>query len=335
MASAVCPIPANETQRLNAVRAYEVLDTEPELEFDALTRIASHAFASPVALVALMDSDRLWFKSKLGLDIPQLDRKIAFCAHAIMQPNEPLVVADLLADERFADNPLVVDGPRIRFYAGAPILDPGQHALGTVAVIDTRPRTFTAAQRSTLMDLSALAMTALHARRRARELERLAMTDHLTGVANRAKCELVLANELRQAALSKRPFSVLLMDLDGFKEVNDTFGHAAGDEVLREVARRLSAVVRYGDTLSRLGGDEFVLIIREGGDEPAAAIAARIRNSLHAPIELPNGSLVNVTISVGVASCTDGASSADELLAQADRRLYHAKHGPVWPRGSP
>jgi len=325
LSAPTCPIPDDEPQRLKAVRAYEVLDTAPELEFDALTRVASHAFATPIALVAMMDSDRLWFKSKLGLDIPQLDRRIAFCAYAIMRPSEPLVVEDLLADERFADNPLVAGEPRIRFYAGAPIVDPGHHALGTIAVLDSQPRTFSAAQRSTLMDLSTLVMTALEARRRALDLERLAMTDHLTGVASRAKCEMAILSELRHAERSQHPFGVLLMDLDGFKDVNDTFGHAAGDEVLCEVARRLSLLARHGDTVARLGGDEFAVVMREGDDGAAAALAARIRNSVQLPITLSGGNSVCVGISVGAASYTNLVSSVEALLSQADQALYQAK----------
>ncbi len=144
---AQCPMPTNEPERLRIVRSYEILDTEPELEFDALTRVAAHTFQAPIAVVAMMDSDRLWFKSKLGLDIPQLDRKVAFCAHAIVRPREPLVIPDLQSDTRFVANPLVAQAPHLRFYAGAPIVDASGHALGTIAVIDAQARPFSKAQR--------------------------------------------------------------------------------------------------------------------------------------------------------------------------------------------
>lgn len=137
-----CPIPADEPMRLRSVIAYEILDTAPEPEFDALARLAAHTFNAPIAVVAMMDSDRLWFKSRLGIDIPALDRKVAFCAHAIMNPREPLVVTDLRKDSRFADNPLVAQPPFVRFYAGAPIQNSEGRALGTIAVIDAEPRDF-------------------------------------------------------------------------------------------------------------------------------------------------------------------------------------------------
>lgn len=320
-----CPFPENEPLRLQAVRSYEILDTDPELEFDALTRVASHTFSAPIAVVAMMDADRLWFKSKLGLDIPQLDRKIAFCAHVIMRPREAMVVPDLLSDQRFAENPLVANPPHLRFYAGAPIVDPSGLALGTIAVIDTQPRSFSDAQRDALMDLSTLVVTALQARRRAIDLQRLAMTDYLTGVGNRVQFEKALAAEVNHSTRAGTPFSLVCMDLDGFKSVNDTFGHAAGDEVLCEVSRRLSALVRQGDVPARLGGDEFAIVMRSADQASATALAERIVERVGRPIALSTGQTVRIGVSVGVATHTDGVPSAAALLARSDRALYEAK----------
>ena len=115
-----CPFPENEAQRLEAVRSCNILDTPPEVDFDALTRVAAHSFDTPVAVVGLMDSDRLWFKSKLGLEVPQLDRRIAFCAHALMLPDQLLVVEDLTRDPCFMDNPLWSQARRICAFMPAP-----------------------------------------------------------------------------------------------------------------------------------------------------------------------------------------------------------------------
>jgi len=322
-----CPFPENEPLRLQAVRSYEILDTDPELEFDALTRVASHTFSAPIAVVAIMDADRLWFKSKLGLHIPELDRKIAFCAHAIVRPREAMVIPDLLSDRRFAENPLVANAPYLRFYAGAPIVDPTGLALGTIAVIDTQPHSFSDAQRDALMDLSTLVVTALQARRRALELQRLAMTDHLTGVGNRVQFEKALAAELSHSKRAGTPFSIVCMDLDGFKPVNDALGHAAGDEVLCEVSRRLSTLVRQGDVLARLGGDEFAIVMRCADQASAAALSERIVNTVRQPVALSTGQTVRIGVSVGLATHIDGVPSAAALLARADRALYEAKRG--------
>lgn len=320
-----CPIPENESQRLDAVRYYEILDTEPEVEFDALTRVAAHTFGAPIAVVAMLDSDRLWFKSKLGLEVPQLDRKVAFCAHAIMCPREPLVVPDLLNDQRFADNPLVANAPHLRFYAGAPIVDVTGLALGTIAVIDTKPRTFTDSQRHTLSDFATLVITAMQGRRRALALQRMATTDYLTGIPNRAQFDKTIASEIAYANRSGTCLNVLSLDLDGFKEVNDRFGHGAGDEVLVEVARRLATEVRMGDMLARMGGDEFAIITREDDSEAVAAMARRLVAAVQIPITLTTGDQVRVGMSLGIAPYSAATTTAFVLLKEADKALYEAK----------
>jgi len=320
-----CPIPEDEPQRLRAVRAMEVLDTDSEPEFDALARLAAQAFGAPMAVVALMDSDRLWFKARLGLDMPQLDRHTAFCAHTVMTPGQALIVPDLAAEPRFADHPMVADGPRLRFYAGAPIVDPRGHVLGTVAVLDAEPRVCTAVQEQALKDLAFLAMMALQARRRAMDLERLALTDPLTGVANRAHFDKALEAESGYAMRTGEPFSVVLMDLDGFRHTNDTHGYSAGDEVLQEVARRLNVLLRKGDTLARLGGDEFGIVVRHGDDTAATVLVDRIARAIEAPFELASGVHVNLGISVGQATYTDTIASMAELMNLANKALEQAK----------
>ncbi|MFT5535395.1 MAG: diguanylate cyclase (GGDEF)-like protein [Candidatus Paceibacteria bacterium] len=323
-----CPIPANEPERLAHLRSFAILDTSPEIEFDALTRVVAHAFNAPIAVIAMMDSNRLWFKSKLGLDVPQLDRKIAFCAHAIMKPGAPLVIEDLTADPRFAINPLVSHDPHLRFYAGAPLVDDSGHALGTIAVIDNRPRAFNDTQQHILMDCSRLVMTAMEGRRRALVLEQLAMTDYLTGLPNRAQFDQAMATEMSHAMRTGKPFSLLCLDLDGFKGVNDEFGHAAGDEVLCEVARRLQRHVRLGDTLARLGGDEFAIVTRDADNDAVAVLADRLMDTVRQPIRLLSGDRVTLGISVGIASYTSDVTSAQLLLARADKALYRIKNQP-------
>lgn len=320
-----CPLPANEAQRLRAVRSYDIFDTLPEVDFDTLTRVAAHALNTPAAVIGLMDSDRLWFKSQLGLGVQQLDRKIAFCAHAIMRPDELLVVEDLRQDHRFQGNPLVTQVPHLCFYAGASLIDRHGYALGTIAVVDTKPRTFGESQRALLRDLSTLVTTALESRQRANVLGHLAMTDYLTGLANRAQFERTLNSEMAHSRRTGEPFTVLYMDLDDFKGVNDTFGHAAGDEVLCEVARRMSDQVRAEDLLARLGGDEFGLFMRQSVEDSPESLANRIVEVVSAPISLSAGDKVSVGISVGIATYTDAIDSMATLLALSDQALYEAK----------
>jgi diguanylate cyclase (GGDEF)-like protein len=317
-----CPIPSNELDRLSAVRAYEILDSQPEVDFDALTRLAANALNMPAAVIGMMDANRLWFKSQLGLGVPQLDRQIAFCAYAVLNPEELLIVEDLRLDPRFKENPLVTQPPYLRFYAGAVLIDPKGYALGTIAVVDTNPRKFSETQGLILKDLSKLVITALQSRYRALQLENLAMTDHLTGLANRAQFERTLKSEIAQFRVTGKPFTVFYMDLDNFKMVNDTFGHSAGDEVLVKVGHLIAQQVRTGDITARLGGDEFGIFMRDGNKGLASSLAKRIVKSVTKPITLTSGDCVSIGISIGVATYSDDTQTIDSLMSLADQALY-------------
>jgi anti-sigma regulatory factor (Ser/Thr protein kinase) len=159
-----------EAARVAALRRYRILDTDPEQAFDDLTQLASYICEAPIALISLVDENRQWFKSLVGLSAKETARNISFCTHAIERPAEIMIIPNALDDRRFIDNPFVVDEPKIRFYAGAPLVTPDGHALGTLCVIDCVPRTLTPEQMRALDALRRQAQAQLELRRNLFEL---------------------------------------------------------------------------------------------------------------------------------------------------------------------
>jgi len=166
------PRPEGEQERLEALRELEILDTLPEQVYDDITRIAAQICDVPIALVSLVDQDRQWFKSRVGIEVAETPRDHAFCAHAILDPGQVMVVEDAQADPRFAANPSVTAGAGIRFYAGAPLVNATGHALGTLCVIDRKPRRLSPAQLENLRALSRQVVAQLELRRLVKDLER-------------------------------------------------------------------------------------------------------------------------------------------------------------------
>ena len=165
------PLPANEAERLRALKRYNIMDTLPEQVYDDLTQLAAHICDVPIALISLIDEDRQWFKSTVGLDARETPRDLAFCAHALLQPGQSLVVEDAREDPRFADNSLVTGELGIRFYAGAPVVTPDHFALGTLCVIDRQPRRLSPGQLSALQALSRQLASQLDLRLQKAQLE--------------------------------------------------------------------------------------------------------------------------------------------------------------------
>lgn len=261
------PMPQDEPRRLAAVGATGLVGTPSEERIDRFTRLAQRMFDMPIALVNLVDSDKVWVKSCMGMEAYEVPREIAFCSHAIMG-DEVMVVMDAAKDERFAKNPLVTGEKHVRFYAGCPIHAPDGSRIGTLCLIDFQPRIFTPQDEELLRDLAETVQAELIA-------VRLATTDELTGLANRRGIQDVGSNALALCRRFKKHAVLLFIDLDDFKRVNDMYGHEEGDRALREFADLLWDVFRQSDVVARVGGDEFCVLA--SGDSAEACRTPLIR----------------------------------------------------------
>ena len=445
----IAPILPDEADRLSALQQYDLVGSDVDLSLDTVITLARNLFQVPIATVSLVGEEKQFFLGAQGLDVCETGREVSFCAHALGQP-QVFVVPDARLDVRFADNPLVTGDPHIRFYAGVPLRSPTGHDIGTLCIIDCRPRIgFSSADKATLSMLATLVLEKLELRRlevareqgqscfeniaatspdgiicadhnglitfwnaaaeqlfgysqleatgaridlivpaamrgshgkglhrvaaggtprligtsveldaehrsgrtvpielslsmwhdrglanfgaiirdmterRANEarLYRLAHLDSLTGLPNRS----LLFSRIDEQLVDRQPMTVLLLDLDGFKAVNDTLGHSAGDQVLQEVAKRIADCVRPNDTVARLGGDEFAILRPSctGGRSLADELDCLLA-SIASPVEV-GGHQVTIGTSIGVACYPDHGEHVEDLLSAADLALYQAK----------
>jgi diguanylate cyclase (GGDEF)-like protein/PAS domain S-box-containing protein len=455
--------PDHEAQRIQTLRRYEILDTPPERSFDRIVALATRLFNVPIALISLVEEHRQWFKASIGIDVRQTDRKLSFCAHALLGDGV-MTVLDAAEDERFFDHPFVINEPKIRFYAGAPLIAPDGSKLGTLCIIDRIPhQDFTLEQRMNLTVLAEtitdalelriagarayvaeetarnerqlleetfaaleegvvlqnkdgqivaanesshrilglsldqmMGLTSLDPRWRAihpdgsdfpgethpvartlsegkafrnvvmgiyhpddklvwisvnarplfhegesqpyaavgsffditerklkqERLEHQVNHDTLTNLPNRAAFQAMV----KDATAHQQPFAIGFLDLNGFKQVNDCHGHEAGDELLKQVAQRLTQCLRGTDVVARLGGDEFTLFLPKAQSATETArIQERINATLEQPFRLSDSTTVNISISLGFSYFPDESQNADQLLKLADSRMYKAK----------
>lgn len=335
--------PHNEAERLAALRRYEILDTPEEAGYDDLVMIASAVCGMPMGTVSLIDADRQWFKARLGLEAPETSRDSAFCAYAILKPEEVMVVNDALEDPRFRDNPLVLSDPGIRFYAGAPLFGTEGLPMGTLCVMDRQPRTLQPHQVEALNALSRQVSRLLELRQTSRALNlqlqdrawyedqlhryqetleahnadliEQTRTDPLTGLANRRAFSAALDAQLH----ANRACCVAIIDIDHFKVVNDVHGHLVGDRVLAEVAGQLRGASGGHGTIARYGGEEFVWLLPDVTSMQAKLQCEYLREAVgFASESLP------VTISIGLAAW-DREEALASLMHRADQALYAAK----------
>lgn len=307
-----------------------------EPEFEHFASLAATICGTPTAAVTLIAGGMQWIKGGVGIGREAMPADRSFCFHTV-RANRFLSVGDATADDRFRDNPLVTGPEHIRFYAGMPLVI-DHEAVGALCVIDTKARDegLKPEQRQALEMLAAQASLHLQLRRTVAErdgavrelnavvaqLSWAATHDPLTGVGNRTMLRRTLDGRVGKGA---GPFGLLAIDVDHFKQINDSFGHQAGDELLKEIARRLTTALRLEDIVIRLGGDEFAIVLDRLADDTALAeLAERLLAAMRPPF-VYEGQTLECRITMGGALWPFHSARADDVVRYADAALYDGK----------
>lgn len=321
-----------EAARLQALDSYEILDSASEKSYDDIARLTSYVCGTAVAFISFYDREQQWLKARYASGT-YADKSLALPQAAMLiermhlQPGKVLQVTDTSTDEAFTALPQPSGTGKFRFYAAMPIYSPAGDILGALTVLDKRTRTLAPEQCQAMETLARQIMELLEMRRTLiglsdanAKLGQQNITDALTGVPNRRAYDQKLTEEFSRAKRTGAPLSLLLIDIDNFKEYNDNFGHPAGDTALQSVARVLMSSLRPYDFLARYGGEEFVIILPSTDLTDAIVVAERVRG-LVAGSEFPHRKF---TISIGVARL-DVEAGARALVQAADNGLYRAK----------
>lgn len=310
-------IPADEAVRIQSLQALEILDTPREDRFDRVTRLAKRIFGVPIVIISLIDANRQWFKSCIGLDVAETSREMSFCSHAI-HGDDIFLIPDTQLDPRFSDNPMVVGEPHIRFYVGCPLrIGPGSR-IGTLCLIDREPRSFSREDAAALRDLASMVEQELLA-------VRMATLDELTQLSNRRGLLALGQNTISLAKRFDKPTVMFYFDLDGFKRINDEFGHVEGDRALAVFAGLLLETFREADVIARPGGDEFVVLCADCPESQATILIERLKGHVtRYNRETERG--YDLCFSVGaVAFDPLRHHSIADLTAEADGLMYQRK----------
>lgn len=325
-----------EEKRLEAVKALNLLDKPEEERFERLTRLARRHFQASACAITLVDRERKFCVAQQGLEQREypLEKGVTCCK--VVSSRRPLVVTDLAESYRSTATQELSQNHGMKFYAGVPIFSPEGLPVGTLCIFDHKARDFNRRELESLADFAALVQDELSLRRaitikrelisQVESLRMRAYIDPLTEVWNRGAILGLLSQEIERCHRSDRGLTVGMLDIDHFKAVNDTHGHAAGDEVLKELCIRIRSAIRTYDSLGRYGGEEFVLVFPESGAEAGPELGERIRKIVEqTPFEIRSALSIPITVSIGIAKLLPSDDSTD-ILGRADKALYTAKN---------
>jgi diguanylate cyclase (GGDEF)-like protein len=258
----------NEVIRLGHLNALGILDTEPEERFDRITRLAKKLFNVPVALVSLVDEERQWFKSKVGIEHSETSREISFCAHAIHQ-DQVFIVENALQDKRFSNNPLVINEPHFRFYAGYPIKGSNGFQFGTLCIFDTQPHQFGNEEVQLLEELAEIIEREL-------QQSQLSLINPLTQFSNRKGFLAIAQHSLKLSARYNIATTLAFITLINFQELVQTHSQAYADNTLIQFAKLLKSAYRNSDLIAQVNDSQFIVLFTDANEPSALEALTRV-----------------------------------------------------------
>lgn len=308
----------DEEGRLAALRRYDLTNTMGDGPAPEVVELVQQILDVPAAAITLLDAETEWLRSARGVAAESIRREDGFCDETIRQYG-PMNVPDAADDWRFAASPLVTGEPHVRSYIGAPLTTPDGYNIGALCAFDVRPREFSDRELQIVAKLAQLVMEHL-------ELRQIARQDAMTGALTRGGFLAEVEKEFQRAVRYDRPSALVMIDVDNFRDINDRYGHPAGDAVLVSIAAACMGTMRRSDIFGRIGGEEFGLLLPETGPEEAAEAAERIRRIVSDTIvEAGGNAAIKATVSLGVAPIPAASEGAATWLSEADIALYEAK----------
>jgi diguanylate cyclase (GGDEF)-like protein len=312
------PVPINEPHRLRELERYGLDDGSDDPHLCRILELTVDALEMPIGLISLVDDQCQRFLCRHGLEARSTPKQMAFCAHAIAQDGI-FVVEDARNDERFTGNPLVLGPPHIRFYAGCPLKTLRGYSLGTLCVIDTRPRQFSELDAWRLSTLAAVLMREIEWRHQSRLCP-------LTGLHRRDSFFDLAQREFERAQAHGWPMALLSFDVDNFRQINMRWGHASGDQVLIDLVELCQGMLDEDDLMARIYDEEFSVLILGKDDAAALALAELVRNSITQMHGVFSTSGYHICISGGISSLGSADRAFQDLYNRAEQALFLAKN---------